>query len=494
MSETALDLVERMKSQGKSTEDIRAALNSKKSADASGSARKLTIAGKLAGSLAPLAPLAPWLAWGLIVYLCLVPAVGVIHAQVAGEGFPAVANLLLTLGGVTATVGLVLYALALVLSTRAVWLEDLFGGASSVLRAHQLLGELSLFPIFLHPLLAAGSFYPSGSQAVLRLFVPRSAEVGLALGVLALVLLLALAALAFYKRLTYKLWLNTHRYLGLVYLLIALHVLLTPNHTGIADAPLRGYLYVVMLIGAAAYVYRSLLPNVFVRRYVYTIVSAEKKGIGVVEVKLAPVSRKIPFRAGQFVFLSFDNDGLSPEWHPFSITSSETAADLMIDIKSLGAYTETLTRLLPYMVGMTVRVEGAYGRFSYRNFANKNQVWVAGGIGIAPFLSMAQTLGEGQYNIDLYYSVQAESELVNLNILSAKQSSKPGQYFRVFPFIAAKYNTFLSADIIAKNSGGLDGREFLLCGQHQMMKAAKKQLMEKGVPASHIHVEDFSPE
>jgi predicted ferric reductase len=144
------------------------------------------------------------------------------------------------------------------------------------------------------------------------------------------------------------------------------------------------------------------------------------------------------------------------------------------------------------MVGMTVRVEGAYGRFSYRNFANPNQIWIAGGIGVTPFLSMAQTLGPGSYNIDLYYSVKTASELIDLDVLAAHQSGQPGQVFRTFPFITDTYKIYLSAGILAKNSGDLTKREFLLCGPPVMMQSIKKQLIGLGVKNYQIHSEEFS--
>jgi predicted ferric reductase len=227
---------------------------------------------------------------------------------------------------------------------------------------------------------------------------------------------------------------------------------------------------------------------------VYTIVKCEPKAIGVIEVTLAPVGERVRFRAGQFIFISFGGDGFSEEWHPFSVSSAETSGNLMIDVKSLGAYTEALTRLLPSMVGMTARVEGAYGRFTYRNFANMNQIWIAGGIGVTPFLSMAQTLGPEAYNIDLYYSVKTASELVDLDTLARHQSLKPNQVFRTFPYITETYKAHLNAEVLAKNSGDLTQRDFLLCGPPNMMQAIRKQLMGLGVRERQIHSEEFSLE
>lgn len=433
----------------------------------------------------------PRFGWALVIALCLIPAAVLLMNAPLAERFGAFPQALLALGDITGLIGLAAYVLNLVLATRLHILEDLFGGLGRVFIAHQVLGGLALIAILMHPILTAASYYPYGLGVVAHFFIPQLAYIGTAFGIFALILMVVLLVISFYIKIGYKRWLQIHKYLGLAYALIALHVLLTPNKIT-SDLFIRWYLYLLIAAGAWAFLYRTLLPNIFVRRYLYTISRAEPKGVGVVEVTLLPVGRQIRFRAGQFIFLSFQGDGLSDEWHPFSISSAETSQSLMVDIKSLGAYTETLTRLLPHMVGMTVRVEGAYGRFSYRNFANPNQIWIAGGIGVTPFLSMAQTLGPGAYNIDLYYSVKTASELIDLDTLAQHQRNDLGHVFRTFPFITDTYKTFLSAGILAKNSGDLSHHDFLLCGPPPMTKAIKKQLLGLGVRESQIHSEEFS--
>ncbi|MDB5179310.1 MAG: putative Ferredoxin--NAD(+) reductase [Patescibacteria group bacterium] len=433
----------------------------------------------------------PKLGWPLIAIICLIPSLVLCVDVPIANRFGDIPSALLTFGDITGVIGLATYVLNLVLATRLRWLEDLFGGLNRVFVAHQILGGLSLVTLLIHPMFSAASYYPYGIRVMSHFFIPQVAYIGTAFGIVALTMIIVLLVLSFYVKIGYKVWLQTHKYLGLAYLLIGLHILLTPNRIT-ADPFITGYLWVLFLAGLVSFIYRTLLPNIFVRSYLYTISLAERKGVGAVEVTLIPVDKMIRFKAGQFIFIAFGSDGISSEWHPFSISSAETSGRLMIDVKSMGGYTETLTRLLPHMIGMTARVEGAYGRFSYRNFGNLNQVWIAGGIGITPFLSMAQTLGTGPYNVDLYYSVKTKSELIDLDTLAVHQSNNPGQVFRVFPFVTDAYNTFLNAEIIASNSGDLTKRDFLLCGPPPMMQSIKKQLMTMGVKASQIHTEEFS--
>src|SRR5262249_194321 len=150
------------------------------------------------------------------------------------------------------------------------------------------------------------------------------------------------------------------------------------------------------------------------------------------------------------------------EWHPFTISSVPGDSSLSITVKSLGSYTGNMIKLLSGQSGVPAMVEGAYGRFSFRNFSNLNQIWVAGGIGITPFLSMAHDLGEGQCSVDLYYSVKTEAELIDIEKLREWVVDRPGQRLRVFPFVADKEKAFLTAELIQRTSGELKGREILL--------------------------------
>ena len=94
-------------------------------------------------------------------------------------------------------------------------------------------------------------------------------------------------------------------------------------------------------------------------------------------------------QAGQFAFVTFeDREGA----HPFTIASADHGDNTVnFQIKALGDYTGALAqRLHP---GQTVRVEGPYGRFDLqRRNTQARQIWIAGGIGVTPFLAWLESL------------------------------------------------------------------------------------------------------
>jgi predicted ferric reductase len=207
---------------------------------------------------------------------------------------------------------------------------------------------------------------------------------------------------------------------------------------------------------------------------------------------MVPMRRGLKFEPGQFVFVSFRAKGISPEWHPFTISSSTADPTLGVTVKSLGKYTEKLAKLADSVTGVRVKVEGAYGRFEFKNVGGSNQIWVGGGIGITPFLSMARSMAtnEAVYNVDLYYSVRTESELVDLDLLQQALVTNARARLRVIPFVTEKQG-YLTAKFVNETSAGLAGKEILICGPPPMMAGMRKQFRALGVKNGHIHTEEF---
>jgi predicted ferric reductase len=397
---------------------------------------------------------------------------------------------LLAFGQVTGLLGLNLYAFNLLLSTRIKFFEDLFGGLNKVFIAHHIIGGLSLILLLIHPTMLALRLVPSSLHDAAMLLLPTFDNLPVAYGVLALWGTIVLLYLTFFVALPYPAWLTSHKFLGAFFFLAGLHTLFIPNDLS-RDPLLKSYMLGFVVLGVVSYLYRTIMPNFLVRRYNYLVRTVVQRVPGVVAIDLIPENQLMNFRAGQFVFVSFKAPGLSQEWHPFTISSAPGSGDFTITVKSLGNYTKKLVASLPTLTGSRARVEGAYGRFSYENFGNPQQVWIAGGIGITPFLSMAHSMGAGPYNIDLYYSVKSEAELIDFDALMSTQINTPDRVLRVIPFIGEKQG-MLTASYIAGVSPNMKDREILVCGPPPMMRAMRAQFTEMGVPNRKIHTEEFA--
>lgn len=412
-------------------------------------------------------------------------------------------------GKLTGVIGMILYAINLILSTRLRFLENLFGGLNRVYIAHHIIGGLALILLCFHPLFLALKYVTFSLRDAGFLLIPHDlvpikalfdmnhsmhADVlqqwALFFGIIAFWGMVILLILTFYIKLPYQIWLFTHKFLGLAFFIGGLHVFFITSDTS-SSKPLRYYVLFFSLLGLLAFIYRTLMPKILIRRYRYQVSNLVIENPSVAKVVLHPLSKIMPYKPGQFVFIRFVGSGvkeITDEWHPFSISSTPNGGPLEITIKSLGDFSSNLSKLTP---GTMAEIEGAYGKFTYTNYKNLNQIWIAGGIGITPFLSMAKSLPNDGYSIDLYYSVKSESELVEWQNLAEIARGKQGR-FRLIPFVSDTQKGFLDTKFMLQYSKDFRGKEIFICGPPPMMKSIKGQLIKMGVNKRNIHSEEFA--
>jgi predicted ferric reductase len=111
------------------------------------------------------------------------------------------------------------------------------------------------------------------------------------------------------------------------------------------------------------------------------------------------------------------------ESHPFTISSAPAEDVLRLTIKASGNFTRDLFARLKE--GSDAIIEGAYGMFNYKTGGPK-QIWIAGGIGLTPFLSFVRDMdGILQHKVDLYYTVRHPEEAVFVEELEAADAKTP---------------------------------------------------------------------
>jgi predicted ferric reductase len=446
--------------------------------------------------------------WGVTSILCLIPVVLwlQIHPISTIHTFPSV---MLSIGRITGLIGMVMYALNLVYATRLRFLERFFGGLNRVYIAHHVLGGFALIFLSLHPLFlslryvqssvlqSALLLLPNGLTPLPALFDTSSEYHNIVLtqwaiffGIIAFWGMVVLLLVTFFVKLPYRIWLFTHKFLGVAFFIAGLHVIFINSDTTKAGF-LKYYILTLSFIGIVAYIYRTIFGKILIRHYQYRVDDVKIAGGNVSQIKMTPLGQTMFYQPGQFVFIRFmfsGVKGITKEWHPFSISSGPKDGQLELSVKALGDYTGALTQIKP---GAIAEIEGAYGRFTYTHYGNKNQIWVAGGIGITPFLSMAKSLPGTDYKIDLYYSVKSASELINWDTLGEIAALMNGN-FRVFPYVGDQMEGFLSAEYIEKTSAGVKDKDIFICGPPPMMKGLRKQFRELSVPGTSIHTEEFA--
>lgn len=421
--------------------------------------------------------------WFLVLLLSLLPLVFWYYAAPMSIRFSNNTLILRSLGQMAGLVGMTMFALTVIMSARLKLLEGYFGGMNRVYASHHVLGSVAFTLILFHPLLLATRLLPTSSRSAALLLLP-SGNWAMNLGILALVSLLLLLVLTFFVTLPYHLWELTHKLMGVAFLFAAGHSFFIQSDIS-RDTTLRLYVLGLAAVAIAVYFYRTVLGWTLVPRFEYRVESVKALNDQVLAIELAPQGRAMRFSPGQFVFVQFFHPGISTEAHPFSLSSAPGHGRLRIVVKSLGDYTSRLRSLTH---GAVAKIEGPFGRFSHRNCRNKRQIWIAGGIGITPFLSMAGTLEGSDCIVDLYYSANSELEAVFLDELVAL--SERLSHLRVIPYFADAQG-FLNAGVVAELSGGLADKDIFLCGPPAMMKGLTDQFRKVKVKYHRIHTDEF---
>jgi len=297
-----------------------------------------------------------------------------------------------------------LMSLIMLLALRLPLLEQALGGMDQVYRLHKWAGMGAGITAIVHWAAKEGggfiaeAFGRAGRpprEAVLA-WLADGRDLAKDLGEWAFYLLLAMIALTVLQRLlSYRRWRVLHRAMPLLYLALVFHTLaLTP--ISLWALPL-GMLQALLLgLGTLAALWSLAGWIGLRRRHLARIHAVQRLGEGAdapLEVLCALPASWPGHRAGQFVFARFHR---REGHHPFTIASApgslgQTAqgqALLRLVIKPLGDYTRSLHEKL--RVGQAVQIEGPYGRFDARGSRARTQVWVAGGVGVTPFLALLE--------------------------------------------------------------------------------------------------------
>ncbi len=389
----------------------------------------------------------------------------------------------INLGRIAGIFGMSLFAVNLILSARLKIFEDYFGGLNNVYKWHGTFGKISFFALLLHPILFLPKYIPNAPELALQLFLPVGSWQYI-LGISSLYLMILFLVLTLYLTPKYNIWKFTHKLLGFSFFLGALHALFIPSDVS-AFLPLTLYIGALSLIAIGTYVYRTILGAFLVKKIKCKVANLQKKGKDILEIQLEYLNERMQYLPGQFLFITFKLQGLR-EVHPFSIVSAPGDGVLKIAVKNLGDYTSSLQDKLKE--GTLAEVEGPYGKLlDYRNKGNiSNAIWIAGGIGITPFLGSARDLKENE-QVTLYYAVKDEQEAVYLDYLS--QIDNPN--FRFFTHYSNQ-SGYLTAEKIIKENDINENTHIVICGPAAMMNSLREGFIARGINPENIHIEEFS--
>lgn len=384
------------------------------------------------------------------------------------------------LGEAIASTVMILISFTLILSARPRFLEPFFGGLDQMWQTHKKISMSAFLLLIFH-------FFT----------IPKTDTLinGKPIGMLAFIGMVILVFLTVAPRvpvisrvfkLNYTKWRIAHKLLGVFFILGLVHYLLVET---ISKQTVPGlYMMMFSFIGILAFLYRQFFSRMFEPYQNYSVESVERLNGQVVDFTMSPIKKGISYSPGQFAYIYFKANRKLREPHPFTISSSPDDKNLRFSIKSSGDWTNFLVNNLE--VGAKAAVHGGFGMLDYTK-GNKDQIWIAGGIGITPFLSWIRSFPENfDHNVRLFYSVRGQEDALYWDEIKTIEDARSN-------FTAHLQTTsrdgYLSAnEIINDHKGDLSKTDVYICGPIQMMESYSKKLKELGVPSGNIHFEEFS--
>jgi predicted ferric reductase len=385
-------------------------------------------------------------------------------------------------------------ALQLALIARFQRISEPFG-IDLVMRYHRHLGVLATLMVLAHVLLLGWQ-----RPALWRALVPGGGGgAALGTGAWSTLAVLLLIVLSFWRRplgLGYEAWRVSHALLGIAALVLALaHVLLAGVYAAAAWKQAILALWGAAFVGLIAFL-RLVKPIALARRP-WQVAEVRPDVRGCWTLALEPVGHAgLGFAPGQFAWLKVGVSPWSVREHPLSFSSSaERPERLEFGIKEAGDFTRTVGALAP---GTRAFLDGPHGSFSCDFHPTPGFVFVAGGIGITPILSMLRTLadrGSGDPHA-LVYACSAWDRLVfrgDIEALRDRLDLTVAYVLEEGPEGWSGPVGYIDRETLASALGqNPTARQVFVCGPDPMMDAVEALLRDCGVPGRRITMERFN--
>ncbi len=138
---------------------------------------------------------------------------------------------------------------------------------------------------------------------------------------------------------------------------------------------------------------------------------------------------------------------------------------------------------------MLVVVEGPYGRFDFRK-GRKQQLWLAGGIGITPFLAWAESLTSTEpYTIHLVYCVTTPDEVIGLDVLQDAKARTAR--FSIDVVISGRDGRLTAHRLKDRSPFPIKDTDMFYCGPSGLRAAMERDLAAMGQSPRSVHTELF---
>jgi len=228
----------------------------------------------------------------------------------------------------------------------------------------------------------------------------------------------------------------------------------------------------------------------------YVISSIEEPVKDTKVYKIKPKHGKVfKFSPGQFAFLHIlDAVDQTIVKKPYSIASAPEEEYLEFCIKLVDG--ELTSKLAKLKKGEIVGIEGPFGHFTYGD--ETESAFVAGGTGIAPFISVFRHVTKKKINgkFVLFYSARTLDQILYRKELQKLEEMNPNITI-VITLTREKLKDWdgeygrITGDMLYKYTKNTTDFHWWICGPMEMIKNIKQNLLVQGVDPEKIKMEGW---
>lgn len=227
------------------------------------------------------------------------------------------------------------------------------------------------------------------------------------------------------------------------------------------------------------------------KKYKSELISIVNPFEGIYTLEFKSLGSKYKYLPGQFLHITLDQDydGSSqwPDSRCFSMQSNPNEETIKITYAVKGEFTHQMEQKLK--IGSEVWLKLPYGDLFTQPHNKTNTVFIAGGTGITPFLSLFMYESFNEYiNPHIYLGFRSkEYNIYEQELMSVQRcDSSEKHYLTIF---YQNVDGVININQIFDNNS-IDSNYFI-SGPPQMIKSFKQSLQAKGVPSGNVLTDDW---